>query len=181
MLALTTLDPAFLAPNTVLSNGNLTVTRLNTAMANLARATQAVPPEGGFWEVTVNAYTTAINNQAGVADSTNTTVNGGVGVGGNLTSGGMDMTAAKIYNGSRGGMGAPGNIAIGATLLFLYLPGVQHLHMFNPSNGWDIGGGGTISPDVGASVYASIGAICYPAASSTDVGAQFTFNFGASP
>ena len=177
----TTLDPAFLAPNTVLSNGNLTVMRLSSAVASIARATRAIPPEGAFWEVTVDAYTTAINNRLGVADSSNSAVNGGVGVGGNLTSGGLDMTAAKIYNGSRSGMGAPGNITVGATVLFLYLPAVQHLHIFNPANGWDVGGGGTISPDSGASAYASIGPSCYPAATPTDVGAKYTFNFGASP
>jgi hypothetical protein len=181
LATLTTLDPAFLAPNTVLSNGNLTVTRLSSAAASIARATRAVPPAGAFWEVTVDAYTTAINNQLGVADSSNSAVNGGVGVGGNLTSGGIDMTAAKIYNSSRGGMGAPGNVAVGATLLFLYLPAAQHLHIFNPANGWDVGGGGTISPDSGASAYASIGPTCYPAATPADVGAKYTFNFGAAP
>jgi hypothetical protein len=164
----------------VLWNGNLTVTRPSSAVATVAGAARAITPQGAFWEVTVDAYTTAICNQLGVADSTNRATNGGVGVGGNLTSGGIDMAAAKVHNGSRSGMGAAGNVTIGATLLFLYLPAVQHLHIFKPANSWDVGGG-TISPDGGASVYASIGMTCYPAASPTDVGAQYTFNVGASP
>jgi hypothetical protein len=112
----TTLDPAFLAPNTALWKGNLTATRLSSAVTTVA-----------------------------------------------------------------GGTGAPGNVTTGATLLFLYLPAVQHLHSLSPANGWDVGGTGTILPDSEASLYASIGPTCYPAATPTDVSAQFASNFGASP
>jgi hypothetical protein len=177
----TQLDPAFCAPNVALSNGNLTVTGLAGVINNVVRATKPIPPEGAFWEMTVDAYTTGTSNTAGVVDSTNTAVNGGVAVGYNLTSGGIDMTASKVYNAIRGSLGAPGNVTVGATLLFLYLPAVQHMHMFNPAVGWDTSGNGTIAPDTGAEVYASIGPKCYPAASADEAGVQYTFNFGAKP
>jgi hypothetical protein len=172
-----TLDPAFHDANvSVTADGGLTATRTSSTGDNMVRATKAIPAGGACWAMLVNARQSPADQVVGVIDSTNVAT--GTATGGNSTSGGFIFNGAKLYNGSTAGsLGIA--LTNGVWVMVFYKPSSKNLHIYVPTNGWDVAGSGDIVADTGGFNLTSIGSTVYPSASLFDLSASVTFNFGS--
>lgn len=173
-----TLDPAFLAANTALSNGNLTATRSSTNANNSVRGTKIIPATGACWEITFSNIASANNLTCGVIDSTLSSADRiGDDAGGH--SGGIYLGPGKYYQAGTGSLGAAGPVTNGQTIICCYTPNSKIFHIWIPGLGWDTGGGGDPTADTGGQTFSGMGSTVYAGISLFTAGDAATINFGA--